>query len=84
MAQYTISIPDGQGAAVVEALCQTYGYSPTMIDPNTNSTLSPNEFARQQIIKWLYQVTANYQGAKAAATARTAAIEAVNTGIDIT
>lgn len=85
MAQYTIDIPDGQGAAVVEAVCATYGYTGSNPDPqNEGQTLTANQFAEQQIIEWLYGVVEDYQGRLAAATARQDAVASVRSSIQIT
>lgn len=85
MATYTIEIPDGQGAQVVEAVCATYGYTGHNADPvNPAHTLTPNEFSQQQIVEWLYGVVEDYQGRQASATARAAAVAAVRANIQIT
>lgn len=82
---YVISIPAGEGAQVVEAVCSEYHFTGNDPDPqDAGHILTANEFAHQQIIVWLYGVVSAFQGKQAAATARQAAIDAVLSGITIT
>lgn len=69
----SITIPDTQIQRVIDAFAAEFGYQSTIT--NADGTTSPNpvtkaQFAKQQLIAYIKQITRNYEANQAAATAR--------------
>lgn len=79
---YIITIPNGEGASVVQALCANHGYQ-SQINGQPNPQ-DPNAFAEQCVVDWLMQEVETYQGQQAAETARQQAVANVQATLTIT
>lgn len=70
MAKVSVSflLPEDQAALVVECLCYEGGYQATIKDADGNdvkNTVTPGEFARQQVVAILTEKTIAYLDKKA-------------------
>lgn len=81
MKTISLSCEDAAFDLAATALCATYGYQPTVPDPDPDhpgqtivNPVTPGEFARQQIVKFIKDVTrghiAKVKRAEAEATAQ--------------
>ena len=74
--QITIDIPDAKVGRVRDAFCSEFSYLDMVDDGEGNQIPNPqtkNQFTKQQIIKYIKQVTANYEANLAAGVARNTA-----------
>jgi hypothetical protein len=65
MADITITIKDDVLTKVLEAFCASYGYVPTMSDPDKEGAVIPNpitpaEFTRGMVFQYIEDVTKGY------------------------
>lgn len=90
MTTISIDVPNAVAARVVDAMCATHGYQPTIPDPaNSDGPYIPNPQTKQQFVKahlaaYIKSTVLAYEAQQAAQQASVAAYAAANTDVVIT